>query len=121
MCIRDRSGTVTSNTENPAPPLPYGAIKIVRHSFAPPTLKGLCINKLLTTGDPSTPYIAFEPPSLSVFKSVLIIVGKFPANKGGTKPHSSCPVFASKACNIPSLAPTYNTFFLLEFAFAKAL
>jgi hypothetical protein len=61
------------------------------------------------TGEPSTAKIALLPPVLFSptvpFKPSFIIVGSFAAINGGTNAHSSSPLPALNACNIPSLAP----------------
>ena len=86
-----------------------------------PSILNPFIQTSCTTGDPSTPKIALDPPagspstipSVAPSKSSLIIVGNFPAIKGGTKAHSSRPVFASIACKTPLFEPAYIIFFLL--------
>ena len=81
-----------------------------------------------TTGDPSTPKIALDPPaglpaaipSVAPSKSSLTIVGNLPAIKGGTKAHSSSPVSALIACKTPLFEPAYTIFFLLACLVLKA-
>ena len=79
--------------EKPAPPLPYGIIKTVRHTL----LKKVSC----TTGEPSREKIGFDSLLVSVN-----IEGIIPATKGGRKAHSSSPLISLKACNSPLLEAT---------------
>ena len=104
-------GFVTSNTEKPDPPLPYGINRIVcqvgSSSNSPWESKPL-ISTSCTTGDPSTPNIALLPPSPlgpRPSNKGLIAIGNFAAINGGTNAHSSLPVDAFIACNTPLLEP----------------
>ena len=59
-----------------------------------------------TTGEPSTPNIALDPPLPGLFKFWLTIKGKEGTMNGGAKAHCSTPSAALNACNNPSFAPT---------------